>query len=233
MNIINEINKLKEDKKEYDMEEMNYKNDINMLTNEINNDKNMIEEKNDKIEELKMHIEEIENEIIEKDKELNEYEENKQNEINDLTAKLEQIANEKMALEQQYLEEKPAMEFYIRPNNKGILSGWRRYYEIKWDNASIKDPVFSKVRFYLPLRGAGGLVGLEFVNLEGDSNAKVLKFSKNAPKWRKVCEGSNLFGKCIYNKCQAFKKEVIYRVGINTKFDFNEQKKRNKMSNLQ
>ena len=33
------INKLKEDKKEYDMEEMNYKNDINMLTNEIKNDR--------------------------------------------------------------------------------------------------------------------------------------------------------------------------------------------------
>ena len=62
------------------------------------------------------------------------------------------------------------------------------------------------------------------MNLEGGSKAKVLKFSKNAPKWRKVCEGLNLFGKCIYSKWEAFKKEIIYKVGINTKFDFNTQK---------
>ncbi len=47
------------------------------------------------------------------------------------------------------------------------------------------------------MRGAGDLIGLEFVNLEGGSKAKVLKFSKNDLKWRKVCECLNLFGKCI------------------------------------
>ena len=76
------------------------------------------------------------------------------------------------------------------------------------------------------MRGAGGLVGFEFVNLEEGSKSKVLKFSKNGPKWRQVCEGLNLFGRCIYSKCEAFKKEVIYKVGINKEFDFNKQKKR-------
>ena len=101
MNLLNEINMLKESKKEYDGEEMNYLNDIEVLTNEINNDKNIIDEKNNIIEQLKMEIGEIENEILEKDKELNEYEENKSNEINDCTAKIEQLVKEKMLLEEQ------------------------------------------------------------------------------------------------------------------------------------
>jgi len=127
------------------------------------------------------------------------------------------------------IEDDPHISFYIDFNQKGIHYGWNSTSQIqsyiREKKLTIKDPLISKVSFYVPLRGAGGLVGLEFVNLEGGSKAKILKFSKNAPKWRKVCEGLNLFGKCIYNKCEAFKKEVIYKVGINQKFDFNEQKK--------
>ena len=74
------------------------------------------------------------------------------------------------------------------------------------------------------MRGGGGLSGLEFVNLE-NSKSKILKLSKNAPKWRKVCEGLNLFGNCIYEYCEAFNNEVIFKVGINVKFDLNKQKK--------
>ena len=35
----------------------------------------------------------------------------------------------------------------------------------------------------------------------------------------------NLFGKCIYEYCEAFNREVIFPVGINVKFDLNKQKK--------
>jgi hypothetical protein len=101
MNLINEINIIKENKKECDEEEINYKNNIKMLTNEINNDKNVIEEKNEIIEQLKSQINEIENEILEKDKELNEFDESKQNEINDYIQKIEELAKEKMLLEKQ------------------------------------------------------------------------------------------------------------------------------------
>ena len=128
------------------------------------------------------------------------------------------------------MEINPNVEIYIKPNTKKLLHFWWIDFRclqsfFKEKILTMKDPIISKINFYIPLRGAGGLVGLEFVNLEGGSKAKVLKFSRNAPKWRKVCEGLNLFGKCIYNQCKAFKKEVIYKVGINTKFDFNEQKK--------
>ena len=104
MNLINEINVIKENKKEYDIEEINFKNNIKMLTNEINNDKNIIEEKNEIIEQLKSQINEIENEILEKEKELNEFDENKQNEVNEYLQKIEELAKEKMLLEKQNKE---------------------------------------------------------------------------------------------------------------------------------
>ena len=60
------------------------------------------------------------------------------------------------------------------------------------------------------MRGGGGLSGLEFVNLV-NSKTKILEFSKNDSKWRKVCEGLNLFGKCIYEYCEAFHKELFLK----------------------
>ena len=128
------------------------------------------------------------------------------------------------------MEKVPKIEIYIKFNMKGILGGWKSIYEfrslIERKELNLKDPLLSKVSFGVnPLRGGGYLSGLEFVNLE-NSKSKILKFSKNAPKWRKVCEGLNLFGKCIYGYCKAFNNEVIFPVGINVKFDLNKQKKK-------
>ena len=53
------------------------------------------------IEQLKSQINEIENEILEKDKELNEFDESKQNEVNECIQKIEQLAQEKILLEKQ------------------------------------------------------------------------------------------------------------------------------------
>jgi len=72
--------------------------------------------------------------------------------------------------------------------------------------------------------GAGPII--DFVNVE-KGIVKDLKFSKDAPKWRKVKEGLNIFGICKDNKeCEAFKKEVIYTTnmtenGLN--FNLNEE----------
>ena len=126
------------------------------------------------------------------------------------------------------IERNPRVTFYIEFNTKGIKIGWSRFQEI-WSlierkELNLKDPILSKVSFEVPLRGGEGLSGLEFVNLV-NSKTKILEFSKNASKWRKVCEGLNLFGKCIYEYCEAFNKEVIFKVGINVKFDLNKKKK--------
>ena len=39
-----------------------------------------------------------------------------------------------------------------------------------------------------------------------------LGFSKNAPSYRKVTKGINIFGICNYKKCKAFKKEVVVMI---------------------
>ena len=71
--------------------------------------------------------------------------------------------------------------------------------------------------------GAGPV--MDFVNVE-KGLVKNLNFSKNAPKWRKVKIGLNIFGQCNNKKCEAFKKEVIYSTdlpenGLN--FNLNEE----------
>ena len=43
---------------------------------------------------------------------------------------------------------------------------------------------------------------------------KRLDFSGLAPKWRSVVEGLNIFGVCKNSKCEAYKKEVVHKVGI-------------------
>ena len=50
---------------------------------------------------------------------------------------------------------------------------------------------------------------LTFVDVE-KGKIKNLNFSKNAPKWRKVDKGLNIFGICNNSKCEAHKKEVVY-----------------------
>ena len=82
-----------------------------------------------------------------------------------------------------------------------------------------------KVEFEHLLYGAGGISALEFIDIDNLTKTKKLKLSSEAPKWRKVSMGLNLFGKCLNKKCEAFKAEVVHRVGINRGFDFNSDKR--------
>jgi hypothetical protein len=78
---------------------------------------------------------------------------------------------------------------------------------------------------YIGLVGCGAGPITDFVNVE-KGIVKNLKFSKDAPKWRKVEKGLNIFGQCIYKKCEAFKKEVIYTTNLTEKglnFNLNEE----------
>ena len=126
-------------------------------------------------------------------------------------------------LERGVIEDQPNIDIFC---NNLRFYGWKDIGFMKYNNLSYKDLTITKVSFDGHLRGAGCLTGLEFVNLEGTSNTKVLRLSKNTPKWRKISEGLNLFGKCTYGKCPAYQKEVIHIVGINKSFDFDKQKKK-------
>ena len=65
---------------------------------------------------------------------------------------------------------------------------------------------------YGGLPGAGGdcYGGLMFID-PSNSNIKQLSLSKEAPKWRVISEGLNIFGICENPDCEANKKQVIFR----------------------
>ena len=76
--------------------------------------------------------------------------------------------------------------------------------------------------FHLLERLRGGGMPLHFVDVE-KGQIQNLEFSNQAPEWRIVIEGLNLFGKCKNVKCKAYNKEVVYKVGItNKKFNLQE-----------
>ena len=74
----------------------------------------------------------------------------------------------------------------------------------------------STLRLVLRLRGAGP--PMYFVNVD-KGVIQNLDFSDSAPAWRGVTKGLNLFGICKTKDCQAFDKEVVHKVGINKKFN--------------
>ena len=78
----------------------------------------------------------------------------------------------------------------------------------------------STLRLILRLRG-GGSIPMNFVDVE-KSIIQKLEFSDSAPKWRSVTQGLNLFGICKNSKCIAHNKEVIFQVGINKKYNLQE-----------
>ena len=60
--------------------------------------------------------------------------------------------------------------------------------------------------------GAGG-PAIDFVDVSSKI-VKKLEFSKDAPKWREVCKGLNIFGICSNKNCIAKGKEVIYKTKL-------------------
>ena len=75
------------------------------------------------------------------------------------------------------------------------------------------------------IRGAGGVGFIDFVDVK-TGKVKKLEFSKNAPDWRHVDKGLNIFGFCQNPKCKAYKKEVVHIVGLlsfNYKFDLKKE----------
>ncbi len=48
------------------------------------------------------------------------------------------------------------------------------------------------------------------------NNTIDIQFSYNGPKWRESTKGINILGECKIEKCEAFKKQVIYKHGLGT-----------------
>ena len=58
--------------------------------------------------------------------------------------------------------------------------------------------------------GDGIYDGYLFID-PSDSSIKQIELSKNAPNWRILSKGLNLFGICQNKNCQAYKKEVVFK----------------------
>ena len=87
------------------------------------------------------------------------------------------------------------------------------------DNRTLADYKIGKEStIHLVLRLNGGSIPINFVNVEKGVIQK-LEFSDSAPKWRSVTKGLNLFGICKNGKCIAHNKEVVFKVGINQKYN--------------
>ena len=63
------------------------------------------------------------------------------------------------------------------------------------------------------------IIGRKMVDFVDVSNGKIkkLEFSKNAPKWREISKGLNIFGICENTKCEVWKKEVVYKTELDEK----------------
>ena len=102
-------------------------------------------------------------------------------------------------------------------------------YEVLPSNSVLRDKYINKrnnLSFINKLcfckETLGGGVPIDFTDLS-KGKTKELKFNNNAPEWRKVQEGLNIFGKCCNPECKAYKKEVVFMPKlIDQKFNLND-----------
>ena len=120
------------------------------------------------------------------------------------------------------------LEFLI---NRGVVDNNPRIIISSLQHNYCRKPVYTfkdinngdrlEVKYEGRTIGGGGLCNIEFVDVDKSTKTTKINIYKDATKWRQVSIGLNLFGKCINKECKAFNEEVIYRVGINQKFDLN------------
>jgi hypothetical protein len=90
-------------------------------------------------------------------------------------------------------------------NSKELKACFRTLGQLGIENFTNIDVTLCKYN----IGGGGGYPTLDFVDVS-TGKIKALKFSEDAPKWRIVKEGLNIFGICNNSKCKAYKKEVVY-----------------------
>ena len=91
----NELNQLRNQKKENDIKLNHYKHSIQMLNNELNQNKNFINNKTLLIEQLTFQMDEMQKSLNQWDVDIQNYDLEKQNEINEYNNQIEEINNAK------------------------------------------------------------------------------------------------------------------------------------------
>ena len=82
---------------------------------------------------------------------------------------------------------------------------------------------FSRIEVYNEQNIIGGTYGLNFTDVSKDIREEQY-FSDNAPSYRIVTQGINIYGICKGKKCEAYKNEVIVPLKNVKKFDLINEK---------
>ena len=110
-----------------------------------------------------------------------------------------------------YYKNKSFLNFIM--TEEGISYGkFIKLFNKKYKNINkIYDDKLDNLNF-VPLKQVLGGYNLDLKFIDpSDAKIKQLPLSKDAPKWRYISEGLNIFGICEHPECEAYKKEVIFR----------------------
>ena len=94
-----------------------------------------------------------------------------------------------------------------------IANGERINPEMKFNQLD-----FSKIDVHTEREMKGGIISLKFADMSKQITEEHF-FSKDAPSYRLVTKGINIYGICKVRKCVAYKKEVIHPLRKIKKFD--------------
>ena len=198
--LIQQINQLNEKNKNYILEIMEYKHNMEMMNDIIAKNEIELKNKDSIIDQLGIHINEMNEEIDEKINDLQIYEENNQKEIIDYTNKIEELLKDKKVLEIQNSELSKNLDM---ANN--IL---KEYNEILMNNKNIENKLNieqeDKNNIIEKYKDKIQKIKIKYINLKKENNKmkdyiNKIKNGNNNNNYSNFLSHNNYQVKSLYN----------------------------------